>query len=271
MSKSGVLYLFFKHAGEEFYTYVPCKHDNFLVRCFKPLSYSYIKERIIINSFKLIKHGKKHGIVDTICNFWGYTGTTSFTMNNLAIPHLSWNAESLPERSTYGCIVWVGMTHSKHIYYIRIGVFLIIFVLYDFCKVLSMLCIQLLWSQFSSKLNSLDEVRKEMNLMWHFLLICHVWWLMLCTLLVFHKTAFLPGADTLMNPSFSHFYLLLIITFVGESPSSSASDIDNLNNNGLSKGSSSKDANSPQVAGNHLLLAARNQPHLMRLLAYVSC
>jgi hypothetical protein len=86
---------FFKHAGEEFYTYVPCKHDNFLVRCFKPLSYSYIKERIIINSFKLIKHGKKHGIVDTICNFWGYTGTTSFTMNNLAIPHLSWNAESL--------------------------------------------------------------------------------------------------------------------------------------------------------------------------------
>jgi len=66
------------------------------------------------------------------------------------------------------------------------------------------------------------------------------------------------------------FCLLLIITFVGESPSSSASDIDNLNNNGLSKGSSSKDANSPQVAGNNLLLAARNQPHLMRLLAYTN-
>ncbi|XP_006658949.2 cysteine-tryptophan domain-containing zinc finger protein 7 [Oryza brachyantha] len=56
----------------------------------------------------------------------------------------------------------------------------------------------------------------------------------------------------------------------GESPSSSASDIDNLNNNGLSKGPSNKDANSPQVTGNNLLLAARNQSHLMRLLAYTN-
>ncbi|ONM60732.1 CW-type Zinc Finger [Zea mays] len=62
----------------------------------------------------------------------------------------------------------------------------------------------------------------------------------------------------------------VVQTAPGESPSSSASDIDNLNNNGLSKASSSKDANSPQVAGNHLLLAARNQPHLMRLLAYTN-
>jgi len=62
----------------------------------------------------------------------------------------------------------------------------------------------------------------------------------------------------------------VVQTAPGESPSSSASDIDNLNNNGLSKGSSSKDANSPQVAGNNLLLAARNQPHLMRLLAYTN-
>ncbi|WVZ67015.1 hypothetical protein U9M48_016160 [Paspalum notatum var. saurae] len=62
----------------------------------------------------------------------------------------------------------------------------------------------------------------------------------------------------------------VVQTAPGESPSSSASDIDNLNNNGLSKGSSSKDANSPQVAGNHLLLAARNQQHLMRLLAYTN-
>ncbi|WVZ67017.1 hypothetical protein U9M48_016160 [Paspalum notatum var. saurae] len=64
--------------------------------------------------------------------------------------------------------------------------------------------------------------------------------------------------------------LSVIVAELGESPSSSASDIDNLNNNGLSKGSSSKDANSPQVAGNHLLLAARNQQHLMRLLAYTN-
>ncbi|KAL5197040.1 hypothetical protein ABZP36_000552 [Zizania latifolia] len=62
----------------------------------------------------------------------------------------------------------------------------------------------------------------------------------------------------------------IVQTPPGESPSSSASDIDNLNNNGLSKGPSSKDANSPQVTGNQLLLAARNQPHLMRLLAYIN-
>ncbi|TVU37312.1 hypothetical protein EJB05_10621 [Eragrostis curvula] len=62
----------------------------------------------------------------------------------------------------------------------------------------------------------------------------------------------------------------VVQTAPGESPSSSASDIDNLNNNGLSKGPSSKDANSPQVAGNHLLIAVRNQPHLTRLLAYTN-
>ncbi|GJN10734.1 hypothetical protein PR202_ga28852 [Eleusine coracana subsp. coracana] len=62
----------------------------------------------------------------------------------------------------------------------------------------------------------------------------------------------------------------VVQTAPGESPSSSASDIDNLNNSGLSKGPSSKDANSPQVAGNNLLLGVRNQPHLMRLLAYTN-
>lgn len=63
----------------------------------------------------------------------------------------------------------------------------------------------------------------------------------------------------------------VVQTTPGESPSSSASDIDNLNNNGLSKmAPSNKDANSPQVAGNHLLLAVRNQPHLTRLLAYTN-
>jgi hypothetical protein len=62
----------------------------------------------------------------------------------------------------------------------------------------------------------------------------------------------------------------VVQTAPGESPSSSASDIDNLNNSGLSKGPSSKDANSPQVAGNHLLITVRNQPHLTRLLAYTN-
>jgi hypothetical protein len=66
------------------------------------------------------------------------------------------------------------------------------------------------------------------------------------------------------------FHLLWTLSIVGESPSSSASDIDNLNNSGLSKGPSGKDANSPQVAGNNLLITVRNQPHLTRLLAYVS-
>ncbi|XP_006650076.2 cysteine-tryptophan domain-containing zinc finger protein 3-like isoform X2 [Oryza brachyantha] len=56
----------------------------------------------------------------------------------------------------------------------------------------------------------------------------------------------------------------------GESPSSSASDIDNLNSHGLSKVPSTKDGNSPQVAGNHLPLAVRNQAHLLRLLAYTN-
>ncbi|XP_072983792.1 cysteine-tryptophan domain-containing zinc finger protein 7-like [Typha latifolia] len=56
----------------------------------------------------------------------------------------------------------------------------------------------------------------------------------------------------------------------GESPSSSASDVDNLNNqNTASKAVSAKDSNSPQVAGNHLV-AARNHPYLMRLLAYTN-
>ncbi|KAL5219077.1 hypothetical protein ABZP36_019761 [Zizania latifolia] len=60
----------------------------------------------------------------------------------------------------------------------------------------------------------------------------------------------------------------------GESPSSSASDIDNLNSHGVSKAHSTKDGNSPHVAGNHLPLPVRNQAHLLRLLAYtndVSC
>lgn len=56
----------------------------------------------------------------------------------------------------------------------------------------------------------------------------------------------------------------------GESPSSSASDIDNLNSHGVSKAPSTKGRNSPQVAGNLLPLAVRNQAHLLRLLAYTN-
>uniref|UniRef100_A0ACD5YL18 Uncharacterized protein n=1 Tax=Avena sativa TaxID=4498 RepID=A0ACD5YL18_AVESA len=56
----------------------------------------------------------------------------------------------------------------------------------------------------------------------------------------------------------------------GESPSSSASDIENLNSHGVSKATSTKGRNSPLVAGNLLPLAVRNQAHLLRLLAYTN-
>ncbi|XP_072974596.1 cysteine-tryptophan domain-containing zinc finger protein 3-like [Typha angustifolia] len=56
----------------------------------------------------------------------------------------------------------------------------------------------------------------------------------------------------------------------GESPSSSASDVDNLNNQStLGKAALVKGVNSPQVAGNHVI-GARNHPHLLRLLNYTN-
>ncbi|XP_073113913.1 cysteine-tryptophan domain-containing zinc finger protein 7 [Elaeis guineensis] len=56
----------------------------------------------------------------------------------------------------------------------------------------------------------------------------------------------------------------------GESPSSSASDVDNLNNQGtFGKAMSVRGVSSPQVAGNHVI-AACNHPHIMRLLSYAS-
>ncbi|KAJ0977694.1 hypothetical protein J5N97_013168 [Dioscorea zingiberensis] len=56
----------------------------------------------------------------------------------------------------------------------------------------------------------------------------------------------------------------------GESPSSSASDVDNLNNQvALDKGTSGKGVSSPQVAGNHII-AARNRPSFVRLLNYAN-
>ncbi|WOK93578.1 hypothetical protein Cni_G02278 [Canna indica] len=56
----------------------------------------------------------------------------------------------------------------------------------------------------------------------------------------------------------------------GESPSSSASDIDNLNNQVmLAKNASAKAVSSPQVAGNHVI-AARHHHQVMRLLHYTN-
>ncbi|KAK9161507.1 hypothetical protein Syun_007848 [Stephania yunnanensis] len=54
----------------------------------------------------------------------------------------------------------------------------------------------------------------------------------------------------------------------GESPSSSASDVDNLNNQGvLDKAGLGKGTNSPHVAGNHVIVA-RNKPNFARLLNF---
>ncbi|KAJ1412647.1 Zinc finger, CW-type [Sesbania bispinosa] len=55
---------------------------------------------------------------------------------------------------------------------------------------------------------------------------------------------------------------------LGESPSSSASDVDNVNNStAADKVALSKSVNSPQVAGNHVI-AARNRPNFVRLLSF---
>ncbi|KAI3783147.1 hypothetical protein L2E82_13211 [Cichorium intybus] len=54
----------------------------------------------------------------------------------------------------------------------------------------------------------------------------------------------------------------------GESPSSSASDIDNLNNPAaIDKAALPKGANDPQIAGNHVI-AARNKPNFLRILNF---
>lgn len=56
---------------------------------------------------------------------------------------------------------------------------------------------------------------------------------------------------------------------LGESPSSSASDVDNVNNStaAADKVTISKSVNSPQVAGNHVI-AARSRPNFVRLLNF---
>ncbi|XP_026449430.1 uncharacterized protein LOC113349643 isoform X1 [Papaver somniferum] len=53
----------------------------------------------------------------------------------------------------------------------------------------------------------------------------------------------------------------------GESPSSSASDVDNLNQGALDKLASGKGVNSPHVAGNHVIVA-KNRANFLRLLSF---
>ncbi|MBA0652914.1 hypothetical protein Goklo_020135, partial [Gossypium klotzschianum] len=55
---------------------------------------------------------------------------------------------------------------------------------------------------------------------------------------------------------------------LGESPSSSASDVDNLNHpTTADKVAFPKGVSSPQVAGNHVI-SARNRPNFVRLLNF---
>ena len=61
----------------------------------------------------------------------------------------------------------------------------------------------------------------------------------------------------------------IFILFSVQSPSSSASDVDSLNNQAMmGKTDVAKDGSSLQVTGNHVV-AARNHPKLVRLLDFV--
>ena len=61
-----------------------------------------------------------------------------------------------------------------------------------------------------------------------------------------------------------------LLHLLGESPSSYASDVDNVNNSATAdKVALSKSTSSPQVAGTHVI-AARNRPNIVRLLNYLS-
>ncbi|KAG0502657.1 hypothetical protein HPP92_002729 [Vanilla planifolia] len=89
-----------------------------------------------------------------------------------------------------------------------------------------------------------------------------------CTEVAYWKVAYYK------QPSASKVHAELQVTldaaFPGESSSSSASDVDNLNNQGgFDKASSVKAVGSPQVASS-LAIAAHNRPHIIRLLTYTN-
>lgn len=81
----------------------------------------------------------------------------------------------------------------------------------------------------------------------------------------------LKKAQSSYNIFFLITYLPFSVGFLsGESPSSSASDVDNLNNPSTAdKVPLPKGVSSPQVAGNHVI-AARNRPNFVRMLKFVS-
>ncbi|XP_020107935.1 uncharacterized protein LOC109723858 isoform X2 [Ananas comosus] len=87
-----------------------------------------------------------------------------------------------------------------------------------------------------------------------------------CVEVAYLKSAYYKHSSA--NKDGQELQTALLMIPPGESPSSSASDVDNLNNQGtLGKAASAKGVNSPLVTANHVI-AARNHPHLMRLLTY---
>jgi hypothetical protein len=68
---------------------------------------------------------------------------------------------------------------------------------------------------------------------------------------------------------FSHLIHFCFFILSGESPSSSASDVDNLNNHAtVDKVSLLKGASSPLVAANHVVIAARNRSSFDKVLHF---
>ncbi|XP_039136235.1 cysteine-tryptophan domain-containing zinc finger protein 7-like isoform X3 [Dioscorea cayenensis subsp. rotundata] len=89
-----------------------------------------------------------------------------------------------------------------------------------------------------------------------------------CVEVAYMKVSYLKHASVSKDRHELQAALQMVVP--GESPSSSASDVDNLNNQGtLDKGTAGKGVSSPQVAGNHVV-AARNRPSFVRLLNYAN-
>ncbi|MQL71546.1 hypothetical protein Taro_003856 [Colocasia esculenta] len=89
-----------------------------------------------------------------------------------------------------------------------------------------------------------------------------------CMEVAYMKVVFLKHACANKDRQELHSALHMVPT--GESPSSSASDVDNLNNQSTGeKAASAKGVSSPQVAGNHVIMA-RHRPNFVRLLNFVS-
>lgn len=87
----------------------------------------------------------------------------------------------------------------------------------------------------------------------------------------FLQVSKIVAGDTQIPGNVSRCNLLLVTWLLGESPSSSASDVDNVNHpaGGADKAGNSRGISSPLVAGNHVI-SAQNRFNILRLLQFVS-